>query len=140
MKPVEMVALADTSLLGVLEYFGTENANDEPSVEYDQRAQRCYELAGYALAFGSAPRGATVIHGSWHGPRAAARIGHAWLKFRSEDGQLLVWEPITAAVYDGTEFYKATRARDEREYAETVVRQMLHGHGHYGRWHESRYP
>lgn len=140
MRPVTMVNLPTTKLLGVVDYFGTENANDETAVTFEDRAQRCYELAGYAVALGDAPRGSFVVHGSWHGPEAEQRIGHAWVEFRGASGELLVWEPVTAAVYDGREFLKATRAWEERRYDAHTARVMIYSHHHYGRWHESRYP
>ena len=118
------------------DYFGTENASGEPSVGLEQRIKRCYELAGYAVAMDLMPEGSSVVHGSWHGPGAPQRIGHAWVKLP----QGLVWEPIRGLVYLEREFYAWTSAWDEREYIAQVLKKMIITHNDFGRWHESRYP
>lgn len=120
-----------------IDFLGTENANAEPSLTFDQRRRRCYELAGYAVLFGSAPPSSLLVHGSWHGPGAAERIGHAWVLLPPRG---LVWEPIRARLYDRDDFYSWTSAWDERTYAVSVARSMVATRGHFGRWHESRYP
>lgn len=119
-----------------IDFLGTENASAEPSLTFAQRRNRCYELAGYAVAYGAAPEGSLLVHGSWTGPVPKERIGHAWLLLPGG----LVWEPIRARIYDRTEFYEWTKAWDERTYALPVVRRLLNHYGHFGRWHESRYP
>ena len=120
-----------------VDFLGTENASQIPSILFEQRRQRCYELAGYAVAFGTAPAGSLLVHGSWTGPVPKERIGHAWVLL--PDG--CVWEPIRARIYaDRAEFYDWTKAWDERTYALSVVRRNLASSGHFGRWHESRYP
>lgn len=118
------------------DYLGTQNANGEPSQGMDQRLRRCYELAAWCVAYGSAPAGSTVVHGSWHGPGAPQRIGHAWVKLPMG----LVWEPIRGNVFLEHEFYRWTSAIDEREYAFNMLAARLMRHGDFGRWHESVYP
>ena len=120
---------------GEEDLLGTEEANDESAWEFDERLGRCYELTAYAIAFGDAPEGSTLVHGSWHGVAAPRRIGHAWVRCGGR-----VWEPIKARWYDEAEFLHWTAARVEKEYDEVEVRVMLMRHGHYGRWHQSRYP
>lgn len=120
----------------VIDFLGTENANGEPSLTFEQRRGRCYELAGYALAFGAAPAGSLLVHGSWTGPVPKERIGHAWLLL--PDGR--VWEPIRARLYDRADFYPWTKAWDEATYALTVARRHIAVSQHFGRWHHSRYP
>jgi len=119
------------------DYLGSENANGEPSVGMDQRLKRCYELAGWTIMMNpSLPAGTMLVHGSWHGPEAPERIGHAWLKIPGD----LVWEPIRGLVFLEHEFYRWTRAWDEREYNRRMSARMIFDHHDFGRWHESRYP
>lgn len=114
---------------------------DGPTVNFDDRITRCYELAGYAVAFGNAPAGSVLVHGSWFGPGAKQRIGHAWVELRDEvSGEWLVWEPIRAKLYDRDEWYHYVQAWPERTYPLLAVRRLIGEHNHYGRWHESRYP
>lgn len=124
----------------VIDFLGTENASDQPSLTFQQRRCRCYELAGYAVAFGTAPAGSLLVHGSWTGPVPKDRIGHAWVLLPKSAGVELVWEPIRARLYLRGEFYDWTKAWDEATYALSVVRRNLASSGHFGRWHESRYP
>lgn len=122
---------------GVEEMFGTANADpDEPARTFDERLRRCYELAAQALMFGTAPKGAKLVHGTMRGPRATRRIGHAWLRLPGHK----VWEPINAKVYDEAEWVAYARARVDRIYTKTQTGRMLVLKGHYGRWHESRHP
>lgn len=120
-----------------IDYLDTINANGEPSLLFAQRRNRCYELAGYAVVFGSAPPGSLLVHGSWTGPVPKERIGHAWVVMPARG---LVWEPIRARLYDRDDFYDWTKAWDERTYALPVVQRLIAAHGNFGRWHESRYP
>lgn len=128
----------------VHDYLGSENANGEPSTCMDERLKRCYELAGWTLMMNPRlPNGSTMIHGSWHGPNAPERIGHAWLKIPGGDNNLkqnMVWEPIRGLFFLEPEFYEWTRAWDEREYTRRVTARMIFDHDDFGRWHESRYP
>lgn len=127
--------------VGVVAMMGTERANDEPSATYEERRGRCYELAGYAVAFGQASviSGVKCVHGSWHGPNAEQRIGHAWVEVPTPAG-LLIWEPINGVLFNADEFRKYTRAWDEVTYDLPTLRRALAAHGNYGRWHQSRYP
>jgi len=111
---------------------GTEYASDEPSKTYDQRLARCFELATYAVAFGAAPAGSTLVHGSWHGPGAPERIPHAWVLLGK--GRF-VWEPIRGRVYRRVEFDRWTDADYETEYSLGEVRRHIAASGHYGPWH-----
>lgn len=111
---------------------GTEYANDEPSRTFEERRSRCFELACYALAFGDAPHGATLVNGSWQGPTAPVRIPHAWLHLGR--GRF-VWEPIRHRVYRRAEFDRWTRAEVEVEYTLPEVRRQIAESGHYGPWH-----
>lgn len=132
----QMEAGYSTEPPNVIDFLGTENASGEPSLTFAQRRNRCYELAGSAVAFGSAPAGSMLVHGSWTGPVPKERIGHAWVILPG--GR--VWEPIRHRIYAKDDFYVWTRAWDERTYALPVVRRHLAATGHFGRWHESRYP
>jgi hypothetical protein len=119
-----------------IDWMGTENANDEPSLLFQQRRGRCYELAGFAVAFGAAGPHSRLIHGSWVGPVPKERIGHAWV--RLPDGR--IWEPIRARIYASSDFYEWTKAWDEVEYTAMVARRLILANDSFGRWHESRYP
>ena len=119
-----------------LEDFGTLDASGDAARTFDERVGRCYELAGYAVVFGDAPEGSRVVHGSWHGPGAARRIGHAWVHIDSD----VVWEPIRMRLYEREAFYEWTRAEIEREYTAEQARLEMLRSGHFGRWHESRHP
>lgn len=126
---------------GVQDYLGTERANLEPSDTYDLRRGRCYELAGYAVAFGTTPPNVRLVHGSWHGPGAAQRIGHAWVELPDPEHRgLMIWEPIRGVIYPAGPWRAWTQAWDERTYTLPTVRRLLAKSGNYGRWHESRYP
>lgn len=121
-----------------VDFLGTENANGEPSLTFQHRRGRCYELAGWAVLFGgTAPPNTLLVHGSWTGPIPKERIGHAWLLL---PGGAQVWEPIRARLYDRDEFYAWTKAWDEVSYSVAHARRMVTAHEHFGRWHTSRYP
>lgn len=130
---VELQALA--GVVGRRDLLNTEWANGEPSHDFEERRGRCYELVGYALAFGSAPPDALTVHGSWRGPGATRRIGHAWLTWQG-----FVWEPVTAGWYEARSFTEVVRLREERVYTQPELRKQLLIHNHYGRWHESEHP
>lgn len=122
---------------GVHNLFGTGEAGDESSSEFSQRLSRCYELAGHALAFGTAPEDSMLVHGSMHGRmEGTQRIGHAWLILPGD----LVWEPITALIHDKAEWEDWTRARAEKSYTKLYLAKMLVARGDWGRWHNSKYP
>lgn len=134
---------------GILDFLGTEMANGEPSGTYEQRRGRCFELAAYCVALGTVPPNARLVHGSMHGrPRAddaealgaePVRIAHAWVELPVE-GQLMIWEPIHAIIYDAKAFTAFARLWDERTYTIPSVRKLMSGSEHYGPWHECRYP
>lgn len=103
-----------------------------PSVTFEQRRRRCYELAAYALVFGSAPADALLVHGSIDGgPGTLGRIGHAWL--RLPGGR--IWEPINARTYepDWTEW---SQAEPEVSYSRASARDLVMAIGTYGPWHD----
>lgn len=117
--------------------FGTVNhVPDEPSYTFDQRIGRCYELAGHAVLSRSVPEGTMLVHGSWHGPYATRRIGHAWLVL--PDGN--IWEPITMEVFTPDDFFAWTNAIAEVEYDWTEAAYNAVEFESYGRWHESEFP
>lgn len=117
---------------GLAAWLGT----DHEGTQYGERKSRCYELAGMAITTGDAPMSAQLVHGSWHGPEAPERIGHAWLTF----GREVVWEPIHGMFYARAPWERYVRAWEERTYSAHTARTLLLANGHYGRWHESRYP
>jgi hypothetical protein len=117
--------------------FGSELANNEPSVGYEQRRGRCYELAAYTQVWGTAPTGTLLLHGSMHGPDADhERIGHAVLEL--PDGS--TWEPILGDVYPPGVWAAYARWQTERQYSRRQTQRQLVLTGHYGRWHESPHP
>ena len=117
-------------------YFGTQRASGEPSSTYDDRRTRCFELATYAVVFGSVPEGSLLVHGSWHGPGASERIAHAWVELPGG----FVWEPITCCVYEKASFEHWTACWPEMTYTKAQAQQMVHQSGTYGSWHGSKYP
>jgi hypothetical protein len=116
---------------------GTEDL-DETALTFDQRVGRCYELAGYAVVMGSMPSG-ILVHGSWHGPGAPRRIGHAWVEFEVDD-RILVWEPITARFYLKDEFTRWTLCEAEVRYTRKKALRKIAKSEHWGRWHDSPHP
>lgn len=112
---------------------GTGEANDEWSVGWSARRGRCYELAAWALAFGSAPADAKLVHGSIDGGSELGRFGHAWL--RLVDGR--IWEPTRAEFYCGPRWIRWADARVEAEYTCSETRAMIREHEHYGSWHDA---
>lgn len=117
-------------------FFGTQQANGEPSAEYEDRRGRCFELATYAVVFGTVPEGSILHHGSWHGPGAPERIAHAWVELPGG----FIWEPITCNVYEKTSFEHWTACWSEVAYTRKAAMQMTNKTGTYGSWHGSRYP
>lgn len=130
----------DGSPPGIRDYCGTDLVGGEPANVFEDRLTRCNELTNYALLFGSAPDGTRLVHGSIHGRyEGNERIQHSWLIVRTDMGQL-VWEPITHLWYDKEAWYEYARAWEEREYAKRQAEILTAQSGHYGPWHESRYP
>lgn len=117
--------------------FDTEMANDELSVGYHFRRGRCYELAGYALVFASAPEGAILVHGTidGHEPGGVGRLGHAWLEL--PDGT--IWEPIFGDLWRADDWTAYADARVERRYTLKQAQRKIVQTEHYGRWHDSQY-
>ena len=117
-------------------WFGTDlMIGEEPSTRYDDRKGRCYELAGYAVVFGTAPEGSVLVHGTMHGPyEDNERIGHAWVVL--PNGQ--VWEPTLAEVHASIGAWVGYAAAiAERRYTEREARKMIMRHGTWGCWHET---
>jgi hypothetical protein len=136
---VELAGTGDGPV-GIKDLLGTEWANGIDSSEFKSRGGRCYELSNYAMLFGDAPDFCRLVHGSIHGPyEGNERIAHAWLLARTPLRQM-VWEPYRACWYDMHEWYRWSRAWDEREYAYVQVRNRTQYSGHFGPWHESGYP
>ena len=136
---IDIIRSDRTDEVALRHALGTELASGEPSRTYEERRTRCYELAGYAVAFGDLKddHRVRVVHGSMHGPEAdQVRIGHAWVELPGD----LVWEPILALIRDRAAWVAHARPRDERTYAPTDLLRNIGSTGHFGRWHESRYP
>lgn len=130
----------DQSPMGIRDYCGTERVGDEPADVFKDRLTRCNELTNYALLWGDAPEATRLVHGSIHGPyEGTERIQHSWLVTKTSRGEL-VWEPITHLWYDKEAWYAYARAWDEREYTRRQTWELTMSSGHYGPWHESRYP
>lgn len=122
----------DPAPRGRLDLYGSADViGDEFPALGDRRRGRCYELAAYALAFGSAPADATLVHGSIDGGTDLGRFGHAWLVLA--DGR--VWEPLNAAVY-GPEWIPWAEAQAEASYTRAETRDMLFLYSHFGPWHD----
>lgn len=107
---------------------------------FEQRLGRCYELAAKGVihlrfteeqrAKANVPKPVGLVHGSWHGPEAPARINHAWVLL--EDG--CVWEPITETICYREMFYGYTRATDHEVYDLTQTACNMIGAQHFGPW------
>ena len=125
--------------LGIRDFCGTESVDDDTTV-FENRLTRCNELTNYAMNWGDVPEGTRLIHGSIHGRyEGNERIQHSWLIVKTSQGDL-VWEPITHLWYEKEAWYQYARAWDEREYTAKQVQQLTTLSGHYGPWHDSRYP
>lgn len=135
---ITLIQFAGGGPVGAPAYLGSDNALalGEPSKTFDERIKRCYELAGFAVAFGEAGNQARLVHGSWHGPKAEERISHAWVELPGG----FIWEPIHAAIFPGESLRKFARMWDERTYDYDTARRMIRMNNSYGPWHERRYP
>lgn len=125
--------------VGVRHLIGTENSNEQPAAEFEQRRGRCFELSGWGIVFGGVvPKTKTrLVHGSIQGRgEGMERIGHAWLMLPEH----LVWEPATSCFYDEAAFYSAFSARDEISYTWRQAMQNMLRTENFGSWHGSRYP
>lgn len=99
------------------------------------RVGSCYEIAAEGLV--ASHPAAMLVHGTIHGRMEGlerGRIGHAWIVWGE-----LVWEPIHACFFARKPWEHYARAWEERTYTLSTVGRMIADHGHYGRWHESRY-
>lgn len=115
----------------VTAYFGTMCVGDEPAETLEQRLTRCYQLAGYALALGTVPHDATLVHGTIHARVPdAERIGHAWLELFDE----MVWEPVSRVLWAADAWQRFTRAVVDRRYDQRETRIAVLRHEHWGPW------
>lgn len=124
--------------LGIRHLLGTEIVGEDPADTFEKRSGRCFELSAYAIAYGTAPTKANLVHGSMHGPfEGNQRISHAWLVLPGD----LVWEPYSACVYDKDAWYKSSRAWDEVSYTQMQARINILALRNFGAWHTGqRYP
>lgn len=140
MRKLHMEVSTNGGLVGIKDFLGTTRANGEPSIRFEDRITRCNELANFALLFGDAPDHCRLIHGSMHGPfDGNERMRHAWLLLRTEHAEL-AWEPTTSLWHIKEEWYAYARVWEEREYVKRQAQTLMNRTGHYGPWHESRYP
>lgn len=114
-----------------IEYYGTQIVGHQKAETVEQRYGRCYELAGYALALGTASRDAILIHGTMHGIRAPRRIEHAWLLIRDGDA---VWEPIRGGIWPSLGWDAIARPQITKIYTQHQLRQMIAKFGNWGPW------
>jgi hypothetical protein len=117
---------------GSLDLFGSADIPGGPPALGDLRRGRCYELSAFALAFGSAPADAMLVHGSIDGGTDLGRFGHAWL--RLADGR--IWEPREATVYPAS-WEAWADARVEVEYTRKEAFEMILTYDHWGPWHDA---
>jgi hypothetical protein len=132
------IVVGDDVPLSAVDLLGTSKGSDpvKPARTFEERLGRCFELAGYAVLGGDAPEGSRLVHGSWDGPGAKnGRIPHAWVELPGS----LIWEPITARIYDAIEFRLWVKAWDERTYVKKQAAQLALSSNNFGPWHESRY-
>lgn len=101
---------------------------------FDDRLGNCYELAGKAAFEQEIPDGlpapVAVLHGSWHGPDAPARINHAVVML--SDGRF--WEPITRSICEPERFLGYTRFQVNRGYSIRLARHYMLTTKHFGPW------
>lgn len=115
-----------------IEFYDTHNANGQPALTWDQRKHRCYQLAAWALVWGTAPSESFLVHGTIHGPGAPARIAHAWLALPGGG----IWEPTRHRTYVlEASFVHWTAAREEARYNLVQAGRLLHARQHFGPWH-----
>ena len=118
-------------------WFGTDHMmGEEPSTRYEERKGRCYELAGYAVVFGTAPAGSILVHGTMHGPyEDNERSGHAWVVLPG--GR--VWEPTLAEIHATVgDWVGYAAAIAERRYTEREARKLIMATGNWGCWHDTK--
>lgn len=138
LRHAQLVVSNDGHPLGVRHLLGTEAPGGEAAMTPEERSGRCFELSAYAVGFpGIAPVGTRLVHGSIHGPKEDhVRIGHAWLTLPEN----LVWEPYTSCIYDRDLWYEFSRAWEEVTMTLMQARMGMHTSGHFGPWHDTRYP
>ena len=117
---------------GRIDLYGSADIPGEPPAIGALRRGRCYELAAYALALGSAPADAVLVHGSIDGGSELGRFGHAWLRLESG----AIWEPSEAILFPAG-WEEWADARVEIEYDRTETRELLATYGHFGPWHDA---
>jgi len=139
MQPLELWRFDPTVLA-----MGAEAAFDyaDEHTPMEERLGNCYELAAKGLLLmgeGSLllskidlPRPSHLVHGSWHGQGAPARIKHAWVVL--SDGR--IWEPITALIYDADKFNTYCRTEKIAVYSRGEAQHQMFEHRHWGPWHE----
>lgn len=113
---------------------------DEDST-FAERLGHCYRLGATAFmkwpehlirnTHAAKPR--LLVHGSWHGPEAPARIDHCWVVL---DGDW-IWEPISALIYEPDQFYEYTRGQINALHTGPEALAHMMSTGHFGPWHES---
>lgn len=112
-------------------YYGTSVVGDDAACTFEQRLGRCYQLAAYALALGTAPEDATLVHGAVKSLVPGTQtIDHAWLELA--DGT--VWEPITRKFWHAQVWSDFARPRRTRRYSQMDVLDCILEHGHWGPW------
>jgi hypothetical protein len=119
-------------------FLGTERANDEPSVDFEDRRHRCYELAAYAIAFGDAPRNSMLVHGSIFNHEHSTehgRISHAWVAMPGG----WVWEPITCLLYRSGEWSGFASPIAEYVYTRRAAQLRIMATMSYGPWERMKY-
>lgn len=103
------------------------------------RLSRCYELAGLGVFFEpglgghlGVPLPGRLVHGRWSSPETRdTPINHAWLEM-DDDG--LVWEPITASLYEVSRFQAFTLAEVHHVYTPEQAANRMLIFGHFGPW------
>lgn len=111
------------------EFYGTEEVGGESARTSEERAGRCYSLAGYALAMGTAPDDAILVHGSIEG-FGNPRIGHAWLQIAEDT----IWEPMQARLWPMLAWSAIASPVVDEAYTQDEVRRMIEFSGTWGPW------
>lgn len=111
----------------------------EGSAELEERLGRCYELAAKALfpnysdldpaAPTRTPVG--ILHGRWRGPGNTHTIDHAVVQM--SDGT--IWEPITRAVCNSSQFCGYTRWQTTKSWTASEAQRQMVKTQHFGPWH-----
>lgn len=115
-----------------MEFFGTEHPSRGPAETQEQRAGRCYELAGHALLLGSAPRDSLLIHGTIEG-FGNPRFGHAWLLLPDFNN---IWEPMQAKIWPLIVWRGIANPKVNRTYSYEELQRFALKFEHWGPWHD----